>query len=263
MKRLAKTTLMTAMVAMVSFSIYAQTGRDIAQRVKDRPDGDTRRSELTMKLINKRGAVRERKLISYSIDMGKDKKDKKTIMFFLYPGDVKGTGFLTWDYDQIGKDDDKWLYLPAMKKTRRISGTSAKKDYFMGSDFTYDDMGSRNVDEDTHKLLGEETFDGHKCWKLESTSKDQRDVFSKKIAWIRQDCLIPVRVEYYDRMNRLHRLLELSDIAQIDGFWMAQKMNMSNVQTGHRTVLEIKKPEFNRPIDESKFTVTSLEKGSL
>ena len=106
MKRLAKTTLMTAMVAMVSFSIYAQTGRDIAQRVKDRPDGDTRRSELTMKLINKRGAVRERKLISYSIDMGKDKKDKKTIMFFLYPGDVKGTGFLTWDYDQIGKDDD-------------------------------------------------------------------------------------------------------------------------------------------------------------
>ncbi len=87
----------------------AQTGRDIAQRVKDRPDGDTRQSELTMQLVNKRGSVRERKLVSYSIDIGKGKRDRKTLMFFLYPGDVKGTGFLTWDYDQIGKDDDKWL----------------------------------------------------------------------------------------------------------------------------------------------------------
>lgn len=81
-------------------------------------------------------------------------------MFFEYPGDVKGTGFLTWDYDEPGKDDDKWLYLPAMKKTRRISGSSARQDYFMGSDFTYDDMGSRSVDEDTHELLGRKSSMG-------------------------------------------------------------------------------------------------------
>ena len=216
-----------------------------------------------MKLINKRGSVRERKLISYSIDVGKGKKDRKTMMFFLYPGDVKGTGFLTWDYDEIGKDDDKWLYLPAMKKTRRISGSSAKKDYFMGSDFTYDDMGSRNVDEDTHKFLGEETIDGHKCWKLESTSKDSRDVFSKKVAWIRQDCNIPVVVEYYDRTGRLHRKLEISDIHKIDGFWTPQKMQMTNVQTEHKTILEFKNSKFNTPLAEAKFSVTSLEKGSL
>ena len=144
-----------AVVAMLvvgfAATTCAQTGREIAQKVKDRPDGDTRRSEMVMTLINKRGAVRERKLISYSIDVGKEKKDRKSIMFFQYPGDVKGTGFLTWDYDELNKDDDKWLYLPAIKKTRRISGSSAKQDYFMGSDFTYDDMGSRNVDEDTQR----------------------------------------------------------------------------------------------------------------
>ena len=198
-------TIASAVLITLATAAQAQTGRDIAQKVKDRPDGDTRRSEMVMKLVNKRGSVRERKLVSYSIDVGKNKKDRKSMMFFSYPGDVKGTGFLTWDYDQVGKDDDKWLYLPAMKKTRRISGSSAKTDYFMGSDFTYDDMGSRNVDEDTHKLLGEETVDGHKCWKLESTPKDSRDIYSKKIAWIRQDCLIPVKVEYYDKMNKLHR----------------------------------------------------------
>lgn len=253
--------LASLVVLAFAATARAQTGREIAQKVKDRPDGDTRQSELVMKLINKRGAVRERKLISYSIDVGKGKKDRKSIMFFQYPGDVKGTGFLTWDYDEPDKDDDKWLYLPAMKKTRRISGSSAKQDYFMGSDFTYDDMGSRNVDEDTHKLLGEEEIDGHKCWKLESTPKDKREIYSKKIAFIRQDCLIAVRVEYYDKMENLHRRLELSDIAKVAGFWVAQKLHMTNVQTEHQTILEIKNPKYDLPMEETKFNVTTLEKG--
>ena len=258
-----RTILAVAIVAVFMTVATAQTGRDIAQKVKDRPDGDTRQSELSMKLINKRGAVRERRLVSYSIDVGEEKRDRKSIMFFEYPGDVKGTGFLTWDYDEPGKDDDKWLYLPAMKKTRRISGSSARQDYFMGSDFTYDDMGSRSVDEDTHELLGEEIIDGYKCWKLESVPKDQRDIFSRKIALIRQDCLIPVRVEYYDKLGRLHRRLEMSDIARVDVFWVARKMHMSNVQTGHQTILEIKNPKYNIPVEEAKFNVTVLEKGRL
>ncbi|MDO4695436.1 outer membrane lipoprotein-sorting protein [Porphyromonas sp.] len=261
MKKILTISIIVSLLAVTNG--LAQSGRDIMQMVKDRPDGDTRQSEMTMKLINKRGSVRERKLISYSTDVGKGKKDRKTIMFFLYPGDVKGTGFLTWDYDEIGKDDDKWLYLPAMKKTRRISGSSAQKDYFMGSDFTYDDMGSRNVDEDTHNLLGEEIIDGQKCWKIESISKDKRDVFSRKIAWIRQDCHLPVKVEYYDKMDKLHRRLVLSDIKKIDGFWTAQRMQMSNEQSEHKTILEFSNTKFNIPVDESKFSVSTLEKGSL
>ncbi|MDO4789845.1 MAG: outer membrane lipoprotein-sorting protein [Porphyromonas sp.] len=257
-------TILTTFVAMIfAMGASAQTGREIAQKVKDRPDGNTRQSELVMKLINKRGSIRERKITSYSIDVGADKKDRKSIMFFQYPGDVKGTGFLTWDYDNPDKEDDKWLYLPAMKKVRRISGSSAKKDYFMGSDFTYDDMGQRNVDEDVHKLLGEETIGGHKCWKLESTPIDKRDIYTKKISWIRTDCLIPIKVEYYDKMEKLHRLLEMSDITRVQGYWVAQRLSMTNVQTGHQTILEITNPQYDLPMDESKFNVTTLEKGRL
>ncbi|GAD07139.1 hypothetical protein HQ45_00300 [Porphyromonas crevioricanis] len=244
-------------------SFAQKTGRDVMQKVKDRSDGDTRQSELGMTLINKRGSTRERKLLSYSIDMGKGKKDRKTILFFLYPGDVKGTGFLTWDYDSADKEDDRWLYLPSMKKVRRISGSSAKKDYFMGSDFTYDDMGGRHVDEDTHFLLAEETLAGHKCWKVESKPRDNRDVFSSKMTWVRQDCLIPVKVEYYDKMGKLHRRLELSEISKVNGFWVAKKMHMTNVQNGHQTILEIKNPKFDLPLDESKFNVATLEKGGM
>lgn len=250
-------------LACTNISAQTISGRKIIQKVKDRPNGDTRSSEMTMKLINKRGRIRERKVISYSMDVGKNKKDKKTIMFFLYPGDVKGTGFLTWDYDEIGREDDKWLYMPAMKKTRRISGSSAKKDYFMGTDFTYDDMGSRSVDEDSHKFLREQTIDGYKCWVVESIPKDEREIYSKKISWIRQDCLMALKVEYYDKLGNLQRKLEVSDIEKTDGFWTAKKMHMSNVQTGHRTILTIENPKFNIGLKENTFTVSRLEKGSL
>lgn len=258
-----KITISTIVVFLLMFNYgYCQqlSGRDIMQKVKDRPDGNTRYSEMTMKLINKRGRERVRKVKSYSKDIG---KDKKSIMFFQYPGDVKGTGFLTWDYDAIDKEDDKWLYLPAMKKTRRISGSSAKRDYFMGTDFTYDDMGSRNVDEDTHKLLREETLDGHKCWVVESVSKDNREIYSKKISWIRQDCLIGMRVEYFDRMGKLHRQLKLSNIVKEQGFWLAKKLHMTNVQNQHQTLLIIENPEYDMPLDEQTFTVTRLERGGL
>jgi hypothetical protein len=123
-------------------------------------------------------------MLSYSKDYG---KDKKTIMFLQQPADVKGTGFLTSDYNDESKTNDRWLYLPAMKKTRRISGTSAKKEYFMGSDFTYDDMGNRDVDSDNHKLLKEETVNGQSCRVIESTPKESDGLYSKNISWIRKD----------------------------------------------------------------------------
>jgi len=257
-----KNQLAIALIVLCGINMYGQSfdGRSIMQKVKDRPDGNTRYSEMTMKLINKRGSERVRKVKSYSMDIG---KDKKTIMFFQYPGDVKGTGFLTWDYDKIGKDDDKWLYLPAMKKTRRISGSSAKKDYFMGTDFTYDDMGSRNVDEDSHKLLREEEVQGHKCWVVESKSKDSRDIYSKKVSWIRKDCLVALKVEYYDRLNKLHRVLSLSNIVKVDGFWIARKLHMANKQTNHQTIITIDNPKYNMGMTENQFTVSNLEKGDL
>lgn len=245
---------------MATFGATAQnlSGRDIIQKVKDRPDGDTRYGEMELTLIKKNGSSRQRKVTSWAMDEG---KDTKKMMFFTYPGDVKGTGFLTWDYDQIGKEDAKWLYLPAMKKTRRISGSSSKTDYFMGTDFTYDDMGSRHIDEDKHTLLREEMKDGHKCWVVESVPVDKHEIYSRKVTWIRQDCLVPVCAEYYDKLNKLHRLLTILEIKKIQDFWTICKMEMKNVQTGHSTVIEVKNSQYDVKIDKDLFTVAKLEKG--
>lgn len=250
--------LLTALLIVAATILNAQTGRDIAQRVKDRPDGDTRYAEMQLTLIKKNGDQRERKMVSWAMDEG---KDTKKIMFFTYPGDVKGTGFLTWDYDETGKDDDKWLYLPAMKKTRRISGASSKTDYFMGTDFTYDDMGGRNVDEDTHTLLREEMRDGHQCWVVESVPVDTRDIYSRKVSWIRQDCDVAVYVEFYDKLSKLHRVMTVLDLQQVEGFWTIMKMKMKNVQNGHSTQIVVSNPGYNIEVDKNMFTVTKLEKG--
>ena len=250
--------LLAVLALAAAAQLDAQSGRDIIQRVKNRADGDTRYAEMQLTLVKANGNVRERKLQSWAMDEG---KDVKKIMFFTYPGDVKGTGFLTWDYDQAGKEDDKWLYLPAMKKTRRISGASSKTDFFMGTDFTYDDMGGRSVDDDTHTLLREEMRDGHKCWVIESKPVDKREIYSRKLSWIRQDCDVAVYCEYYDKLDKLHRVLSISEISKVQGYWTVHKMEMKNVQTGHKTQIAVSNPKYDIKIDKTLFTVAKLEKG--
>ena len=252
--------LFLAALVLAAYSADAQnlSGRDIIKKVKDNPDGDTRYAKMNLVLEKANGSKRERKVESWAMDIG---KDTKTMMTFTYPGDVKGTGFLTWNYDEIGKDDDKWLYMPALKKTRRISGSSSKTDYFMGTDFTYDDMGDRNVDEDTHKFLRKEKCGGFDCYVVESVPKDKREIYSKKISWIRKDCFMTVKVEFYDKLGKLHRVLNVQDIKQVQGFWTRGKMEMQNVQTKHKIIITFSDMKYNLKIGSDMFNVAKMEKG--
>jgi hypothetical protein len=240
---------------------YSQlNGREIIQMVKDQPDGDNRRSVMTMTLVNKRGSKRERTMLSYAQDDG---RDTRSIMFFKAPADVQGTGFLTWDYDDPDKDDDRWLYLPAMKKTRRISGSSARKEYFMGSDFTYDDMGGRNLDEDEHTLVGEEMLGNRKCWVVRSTPREEDAMYAETISWIWQDALKAVRIEFYDRMGELQKTLTINDIRKTDSYWTVYGMEMRNHQRNHQTLITIQQMEYDISIPENQFTVAALERGNI
>ena len=250
--------LILAGIFCIGTAFSQQTARDIIQMVQDKPDGENRKSVMTMKLVNRRGAVRERTLLSYSMDLG---KDSKSVMFFQTPADVKGTGFLSWQYDDPARDDDRWLYLPAMKKVRRISGSSAKKENFMGSDFTFDDMGGRNIDEDDHRLTGEETIEGSVCWVIETVPRETDATYSKKISWIRQDALTPVKVEFYDRMGALLKTLTAYEISLEGEFWTTRRLEMANHQRNHRTIITLKRLRVPRSLGAALFTVPALERG--
>ena len=148
MKKLV--TLITMLILSTS-SLFAGelTGKQIIEKVYNRPTPKSQEAVLTMTLINKQGKKRIRKIKQISKDFG---DVEKKIMFFMSPADVKNTSFMNWSYDKKGKSDDQWIYLPVVKKVKRISSDS-KSDYFMGSDFTYDDLGDRKLDADIHKFL--------------------------------------------------------------------------------------------------------------
>jgi len=235
------------------------TGRDIAITVDERPDGDDRRGTMTLTLTNSRGRTRIRTVTTLSRDYG---ADSKTLMYFEAPADVKGTSFLQFEYDAPEKEDDKWLYMPALKRVRRIAGSS-KNEYFMGTDFTYDDLGDRSVDEDTHELLGEEEMGGHACWIVEAVPVDEDYMYSRVVRWIRKDVLLPARVEFYERQGELLKILTVTDVREVDGFWSIYEMEMENVLEEHRTTIMHEDMHYNVGLSDNLFRVSTLERGRI
>jgi len=234
------------------------TGKEIMEKVDNREDGKTRVSNLEMILISKTGNKRTRKITSKQKDYG---KDSKMLMIFEKPADVKGTGYLAWEFNDPKKDDSRWLYMPAMRKLRRISGSS-EDDYFMGTDFTYEDMGERNVEEDTHTLFGEEKYNGHKCWKIKSIPKSDDDKYTKRIVWVRKDINMIVKVRYFNEHGLL-KILTVEEVKDIDDIWVATKMIMDNKQKEHKTILNFENMKINIPVPDNLFRPATLKRGSV
>ena len=233
--------------------------------VDERDDGDDATSEMEMILINKKGQERVRKVRSFRKDYDADADlDTKTVMFFIEPADVKNTGFLTWSYVDDDKDDDQWLYLPALKKIRRIS-SSKKADDFMGTDFSYNDMGDRNVDDYTYTHLGTEEVDGVECYHIESLPKDKEVLkesgYSRTEMWIRPDIWVMVKAKFYDKKGKFLKELTTENIEQIDGIWTVGKMHMKNEQKKHQTIFTFKNMTYNTGLDDDIFSQRRITKG--
>ncbi len=240
-------------------SVLAQnmTARDIVEKVYNRPEGDDMTSSLTMTLINKSGSERVRKIKQFTKDFG---EIEKSIMFFQSPADVKNTSFMSWTYDDASKSDDQWIYLPALKKVKRISSDS-KSDYFMGSDFTYDDLGDRKLDDDTHTLLREETIDGVDYWIIQSIPKDEEYMYSKTITWIRKDNYIGLKKEFYDEDDELLKILKIKKFEKISGLDIITNSEMENVQKNHKTTMVLRNVQLNTGITASKFSERMMTRG--
>jgi outer membrane lipoprotein-sorting protein len=232
------------------------SGQEIMEKVYHNPSGDDTQGELTMTLINNRGEQRVRQLSQF---IKTDSQVEKKIMFFLSPADVRNTSFMNWSYTD-GRADDQWIYLPALKRVRRISSDS-KSDYFMGSDFTYDDLGDRHPSQDTHKLLREETLEGKACYVVESVPRESGYIYSKTITWVMKDNYLGLKREFYDDRGRLLKILTIKDFEKISGFWTILETEMHNVQRDHRTVMIFTDVKKNQGIPDSMFTERRMTLG--
>lgn len=255
-------------LALIPGTVHCAWSKDdaraIMEKVDARDDGDNMTADMEMILIDKKDNERRREMKIFSKDKG---KDTLKIQFFLSPADVKDTGFLTYDYYVGEKDDDQWLYLPDLHKTKRIA-TSDKSSAFMGSDFSYADMTDRVVDEWNYKLLKEDEVDGHKVWLIEAlpVSDEVRDRYgyTKSIVFVRQDIYLVVRAIHLLKEGRKIKYMEARKIEQIDNIWVATERWMKttvNKRTTHRTILKWNNVRFNNNLDETTFSIRRLEKG--
>ncbi|MCF6244987.1 MAG: outer membrane lipoprotein-sorting protein [Sulfurovum sp.] len=256
---------MTFGLSLITTNLLADDpkARAIMEKVDAREDGKTIEQDMTMILIDKNGKKRTRNLHTYGKDFG---KDEHSIMFFKSPADVKNTAFLTYDYDKASKDDDQWLYLPALKKVKRIP-SSDKSSSFMGSDFSYFDMTDRDLEDYDFKLLKETKVRGKKVWMIEATPRNKKVIkesgYTKTIGLVRQDNYVVVRSIGFMR-NGKKKYLDMARLHKQGGVWLPDVLTMTTKKgkrTLHKTVLNFKNIKLNKNIPDSMFSTRRLEKG--
>jgi len=218
-----------------------------------------------MTLIDRRGKQRVRNTLGYRKYFG---DDKRTVLFYLSPTNVKDTGFLTYDYPvEKLTEDDQWLYLPALRKVRRISA-SDRGDYFLGTDFTYEDIkkeGKLDLNDYLYQTQSEEQLHGHTTYRLTATPVDETVAkelgYSKVELWIDQESWLVVKANYWDIRNNRLKTLIADDIRNIDGIWTRHKMTMSNHKTGHTSEFVFSDVDYQSSVKDSLFTKRSLSRG--
>jgi hypothetical protein len=238
--------------------------RAIMEKVDARDDGDNQTSDMEMILIDKRGSQRVRKLASFSKDKG---QDTYRLMFFKHPADVKDTAFLTWDYDDPDRDDDQWLYLPALRKTKRIA-SSDKSGSFMGSDLNYSDMTDRNLSDYDFFLKKQMAVKGVKAWLIESIPRSKKVIretgYTKSLLIVRQDNDFVIRAVHWVKDGGYLKYIDVKNLVQIDGIWVATEMHITKKkgkQLAHKTILKLDNVKFNQDLDNDLFTTRRMEKG--
>ena len=238
--------------------------RAIMEKVDARDDGDNQTSDMEMILIDKRGKKRIRRIAVYSKDKG---EDTLRLMFFKHPADVKDTAFLTHDYDDPLKDDDQWLYLPALRKTKRIA-SSDKSGSFMGSDLNYSDMTDRNLPDYDFTLKKEMAVNGINTWLIESIPRSKKIIretgYKKSLIFVRQDNHVVIRAVHWEKDGGYLKYVDVKQLELIDEIWVATETHVTRKkgkQLAHKTILKLNNIKFNQDLDDELFTMRRMEKG--
>ena len=231
-------------------------GTQLAQRVYDRPDGADVSTVSTMTLTESGHAPRARRLVVYRLDRGGGQVS--SLIRFLEPGDISGTGLLTID-PAVG-DSDQWVYLPAMQRVRRIA-SDRKGGRFVGSDYYFEDLRDRKVVQDSHRITGQETVGGVRCEVLESVPADPgNSVYRKRVSCIDTARLIPMRIDLFEKSaDTPSKRWTLNRAEKVQGYWTVMDSTMTDLESGHETRLVVDKIVYDRGLPDDLFSTKALE----
>lgn len=246
------------------------TADEIARRVRDRDTGRDSRSTLRMKLFDRHGRARERAMTLLTLRgrgaagaTATAPDGDRLLIRFTYPNDIKGTGFLVWEHPQ--SDDERFLYLPSLGRVRRIAGTETQES-FVGSDFTYEDIGGREFDDYAYALLDENASwpapgaGPRGAWRLESRRKIGSVQFPRVVSLVLKDTFVIVQADIYNKRNEKQKVYTVRRLEQIKSVWTVMDAEMTNSLEKSRTELSIEAADYNVGLKEVDFSRRELER---
>ena len=251
------------------------TADAVAKRIQDRDTGRDSRFTMRMKLADRHGRVRERVLDVATLRgreapgaaPGAPDGDRRLIRFS-YPNDIRGTSFLVWEHPSA--EDERFLFLPSLGRVRRIAG-SETQDSFVGSDFTYEDIGGRELDEYTYGFSGpdgeaaiwnEPGGQARPAWRLESKRKDSSAQFPRVISLVLKDSFVVVQADVFNRRNERQKVYSVRKLEQIEGIWTVMDSEMANASEKTRTGLVVERADYNVGLKDADFSRRELERGA-
>jgi Outer membrane lipoprotein-sorting protein len=250
-----------------------QTAEWVARQVDTRDIGRDGRFQLKMRLFDRQQRVRERELTIFSLrgqsggrqgsGRGSTPTGDRVLIRFTYPNDIKGTAFLVWEHPET--EDERFLYLPALARVRRIAGAEAQ-DNFVGSDFSYEDISGREFDDYTYAMVEQNATwaapeaQRHPAYRIESRARDAQARFPRVVSTVRKDNFVVVHAEIYNRRDERQKTYDVRKLEQIQGIWTLSDVVMTNLSERTRTELAMTSAEYNVGLKESDFSRRELER---
>jgi hypothetical protein len=253
--------LTAAVCGLVIVSFQDVTPDWVARQIEHRDTGRDSRAEMRMRLHDRHGRVRERTM-TLLVLKGAAAAGDKTLVRFSYPNDIKNTAFLVWEHPDA--DDERFLYLPALGRVRRIAGEE-KQESFVGSDLSYEDIGGRDIADYTYAFTDPNATwtspDGskHPAWSLESRAKDKHADYPRTVSLVRKDNFVIVHADIFNPRNERVKVFDVRKLERIDSVWTTLSLVVANERDRTRTELETTSIRYNVGLTESDFTRRRLE----
>jgi hypothetical protein len=260
-------------LSLASLSAWGQTGLQLMQQYQRLHEVDAEYTHSSMTLVNKKGRERVRMMQSYEKKSASG--ENRSLLTFLAPKNIFNVGLLTWQHSGE-TDDDQWLYLPASKRVKRIA-SAGKKNPFMGSDLSFEDMQGEDLQAHIYKVLGEEDINGQTCWKIEAKPASKKEArasaYGKRFIWLRKDITYPVKMDYYNKRDTLIKQASYQDLEPVTGLkgaagegankssvWRHNKSVMSTLRKKTSTVILIDQRQIGLTIQENQFNQQVLKR---
>ena len=233
---------------------FAQDARQIVAESQKRAHSQSQRYEGDLEVIGgERKIARKHWVYERLGSFG----NSKAVLRFVAPAEVKGVALLVINHPD--RASDQWMWTPAIGRERRIA-LQDRSTRFFGTDFSFEDLEERDVDQFDFRVLAEESLDGQACWKIESKPKQSKNSqYSHSLVWIRKDNYVPIQYENYAK-GQVVRRLHQTEVEKIQGIWTPRHLEMTDTRRNSRTVMKLEKLEYNVPLKEEQFTVQALRR---